>query len=152
MITLITTDGKKLEMKEEHAFKSILLDNIFTTFNNIYNLEILLDFETLSFIYNFMQHDFHNLKKDYNFLEIHFSSEMLHYFDNVDNDKLLKICNAANYLNYPYLLELCCKIIANKLTELPDSNLEEFPFKLLGDRKFTKEDVDKIVNEEEWNI
>ena len=98
-------------------------------------------------VYDFMKKDSHHLKKGYNPLEIHFSMENIAYFQEYTPEDLLKISNAANYLEYYYLLELTCKIFANELLENGKSELSKM---IKGPKKVTKEQAAKINEEYEW--
>ncbi|KAI5154679.1 hypothetical protein ENBRE01_3440, partial [Enteropsectra breve] len=85
--------------------------------------------------------DNHVLDKDYNPLEIHFPYEMIMHFEDLSASQLLGVCNAANYLNYPYLLELCCKIIANEISDNPNSELLDY---VRGTKKVANEQANEI--------
>lgn len=138
-----------MELEEHFAFKSYLLRSIKECPNKIGiddPVEVLVDKSTMSAIYSFMQQDNHILKKDYNPLEIHFSSEMLHYFDHFCIDEILSICNGANYLEYPFLLELCCKVLANELA----TNSKVLPMQILGDKRIGGDDLERIVRDFDW--
>lgn len=149
MFTVKTMDGHVMELEEHFAFKSYLFRSIKECPNRtgIHDpVEILVDKRTMSEIYSFMQRDNHIIKKDYNPLEIHFSSEMLHYFDQFSIDEILDVCNGANYLEYPFLLELCCKVLANELA----SNSKDLPMHILGDRRIDGEDLERIARDFDW--
>lgn len=149
MFTVKTSDGHIMELEEHFAFKSYLLRNIKDCPNKAGAsdpVKILIDKSTMSTIYSFMQKDNHILKKDYNPLEIHFSSEMLHHFDHCSADEILSICNGANYLEYPFLLELCCKILANELA----GSSGDLPVQILGDRRINEEDLERMTRDFDW--
>lgn len=118
MILIKTCDGFNFEMEKKYAYRSQLLKNL-ENFEETSPVSLLITKKTLEIIYEFMKVDRHVLKKDYNPLEIHFSMEMLDYFDTYEMVEIIEICNGANYLEYPFLLELCCKIIAGNLSALP---------------------------------
>lgn len=147
MIELKTKDGVIIEIEEQYAVKSKLLKNILERTKNTAPIEILVDSETMTSVYSFMTHDNHILQQDYNPLEIYFSNENLTFFDDLSSDKMLKVCNAANYLEYCFLLELCCKIIANELSENSRSELAEI---IKGTDRVDNEAVGKLKKEYEW--
>lgn len=147
MIRLQTTDGAVVEVEEKHAMKSVLLRNIMETTGIAGCIPLLVDAETAAQVRAFMETDNHVLEKDYNPLEIYFSSENLSFFDGLSAERLLKVCNAANYLEYPFLLELCCKLIANELSDNSRSELSEM---VKGTRRYDEVAVKDIRQEFEW--
>lgn len=146
-VELRTSDGVVFTLEEEHAYKCVFLKNILEATERMGPIEILVDSETIMKIYSFMKTDHHVLKKNYNPLEIYFSSENLMFFEGLPADKLLKVCNAANYLEYYFLLELCCKIIADELSENTRTELTD---KIRGKGQMEKDAIGKIQREYEW--
>lgn len=147
MLKLRTTDGAIVELEEQYATKSCLLKNILETVGCSEPVDILVDSETLLQIRAFMACDNHVLRKDYNPLEIYFSQENLTFFDGLSPEQVIGICNAANYLEYLFLLELCCKLIANDLTENSKSEMSEI---VKGTRKLDDEASKRVQQEFEW--
>lgn len=150
MLKLISSDGHIIELEEKYSSKSNLLKNISEYPVEDQPPKILVSKQTMLRIYEFMQKDNHILKKDFNPLEIHFSYEFLHYFDNCSPEELLDVCNGANYLEYPFLLELCCKILANEISEGVNDRIYDLSDKLLGDKRINEEDLQKTVSDFEW--
>lgn len=150
MFKISTLDGHLVELEEQYSSKSNLLQNLMEYSNIDSPVKLLIDRKTLLLVYNFMQKDMHVLKKGYNPLEIHFSYEMLHFFDSCTPQELLDVCNSANYLEYPFLLELCCKILANELSDSSNLSKCDFPFKILGDERINEEDLEKISKDFDW--
>lgn len=146
MLRVRTTDDEILELDELYAFKSHLLNNLTTIQPAEEPVDILVDSRTMDFIYEFMVKDSHVLKREYNSLEIHFSSETLSYFDNKPTSEVIGICNGANYLEYPYLLEVCCKILATRLSQGSIKTKNE----ILGERRITEEDMSLIIQDFDW--
>ncbi|ELA41813.1 uncharacterized protein VICG_01165 [Vittaforma corneae ATCC 50505] len=141
-----TTDGKILELDELYALKSYLLSSLATIQSVEEPIDILVDSKTMRIIYDFMIRDNHALKREYNSLEIHFSNETLSYFDSKSTSEVISICNGANYLEYPYLLEVCCKILAIRLSQGSAKTKNE----VLGERRITEEDMSLIIQDFDW--
>lgn len=143
---LQTTDKKDFFIDKEHAFKSIFLRNIFEIEPCSDPVEVLIDSKTMKEIHEFMKKDKHVLEKDFNPLEINFSYEFLECFDHLSMPELLCVCNAANYLEYPFLLELCCKQLAIRISQGPEILKSE----ILGDSRITDDDFERITTDFEW--
>lgn len=146
MISVYTTDSKIILLEEEYAFKSLFLANIseFPPIDG--NVKILIDSKAMNEIYGFMKKDKHVLERDFNPLEISFSAEFLACFDHLSLAGLLDVCNGANYLEYPFLLELCCKQLAIRISQGPDQMKGE----ILGEGRVTDEDFERITTDFEW--
>ncbi len=140
-----TSDGIKIQLDKKYAHKSILLSNL-ESIKYVGPIEICVDSKTLSTIYDFMQRDSHVLKKDYNPLEINFSNETLEYFGKMNNAELIEICNGANYLEYPYLLEVTSKVLAIRLSQ----NTLRKKNEILGDKRISEEEMDYIIQDYNW--
>lgn len=147
MVYLRTTEGHIKHINEELAKKSILIRNIIeeTTING--PITLLIKEEVLNQICAFTAIDKHVLEPDYDPLEIYFSAEMLDFFREMDNEMLLDVCNAANYLDYPFLLEITCKVIAGRLSNSTRSELVEA---IKGGGVYEQTSVDAVTEEFEW--
>lgn len=141
-----TTDGDIFDLEDRYAIKSHLLSSLATVPSADGPADILVDSVTMRVIYDFMTRDSHILKRDYNPLEIHFSADTLAYFDGKTTQELLAICNGANYLEYPYLLEVCCKLLAVKLSQ----NSVRTKNEVLGERRINEEDMNFIIQDFDW--
>lgn len=141
-----TAEGEILDIDEHCAMKSYLLSNLAASVAVTDPVEILLDTKTTETIRAFMGRDNHVLKRDYNPLEIHFSNETLSYFDATPTQEIIKICNGANYLEYPYLLEVCCKILALRLSQ----NSAKTRSEVLGEKRVTEEEMSLVVQDFDW--
>ncbi|AFM97917.1 SCF ubiquitin ligase Skp1-like protein [Encephalitozoon hellem ATCC 50504] len=147
MIEIETTDGRIFKIEEKQAYKSILIKNVCTS--TVWENPITLQVSSPVFeiIRKYMEIDTSQLSEDYNPLEIRFKQSDFNFFVEYDNRTLLDICNGANYLEYPYLLELCCKIISEKMKHKNTRELAEF----IGvDCNITDEELMKIEREFEW--
>lgn len=69
------------------------------------------------------------------------------YADSLDLPTLIEITKAANYLNIPGLLDLCCRTIAKQMTGLKAEELRK-KFNLPND--FTPEEEAKMAAEFAW--
>lgn len=125
MVKLLTSDSFIIEIEKEIAVKSELLNRVLKYTTVIEPIPINVNFKIMQIIHYFMLTDKHLLKENYNPLEIYFSNDNLSFFEELSSEILLDTCNASNYLEYYFLLELCCKIIANKLQENPESDIAE---------------------------
>lgn len=141
-----TTDNKIIELNKTIAFKSCLFSNLESIKTDDEPIPILIDSKTMLSIYEFMKNDNHVLKKDYNPLEIYFSNETLSCFDGKQDQEIINICNGANYLEYPYLLELCCKILAMRLSQ----NSLKTKNEILGEKRISDEDIQMIMQDYDW--
>ena len=147
MVQLRTTDGILIELEERHARKCVFLSNALEITPHSAPIDLLIDSDTLRRVAAFMEVDNHMLKPGYNPLEIYFSNEILLFFDGLSADDMLKLCNAANYLEYFFLLELCCKLISNELAENTRGELAET---IKGKERLETDAVDRIQKEFEW--
>lgn len=143
---LITTDRIEFHIDKEQAFKSFFLRNIYDIQPCDDPVEVLIDSKTMREIVEFMKKDKHVLERDFNPLEINFSFEFLECFDHLNTPELLNVCNGANYLEYPFLLELCCKQLAIRISQGPEMIKNE----ILGESRVTDDDFERITNDFEW--
>lgn len=125
MFFIKTKDNKILKLDERYAFKSNFLKDLVESIKIEEPINILIDYDTFSKVYAFMLKDSHTLKNGYNPLEIHFSAENMAFMASMTAEDIIKITSAANYLNYPFLMELGCKFISNELSTNSKSELAE---------------------------
>ncbi|KAI5171446.1 S-phase kinase-associated protein 1 [Pancytospora epiphaga] len=147
VLKLETSDNIIVEVEECVAVKSNLLRNLIDTVGVCGPIPLLVDYITLKKVHSFMIEDNHVLPKDYNPLEIFFSNENLLFFEGMSSEEILNLCNAANYLEYPFLLELCCKRIAN---ELADNSKSELAKIVKGEKKLDEATACEMRKEFEW--
>lgn len=141
-----TSDNVVMELDDIIIAKSKLFENL-SYMPQVENpLDVLVDSKILEEIVDFAKKDKHELNRNYNPLEIHFSIEMLDYFEKRPVQEILKICNAANYLEYPYLLELCCKLLATKISQ----GSLKIKNEILGDSRIDDRDIDRILSDLDW--
>lgn len=126
MIEIKTNDRIKFKLDENIAHKSTLIRNVCTSTVCNYPIPLQISSSTFDIIYKYMKIDTSRLSDGYNPLEIKFKQTDFNFFMEYDNRTLLDMCNAANYLEYPYLLELCCKIISGKMKYKSAEELREF--------------------------
>ncbi|ADM11165.1 ubiquitin ligase Skp1-like protein [Encephalitozoon intestinalis ATCC 50506] len=147
MIEVETSDGRIFRVDTKQAYKSVLIKNVCTSTVCKYPISLKVSSSTFEIIQKYMEIDTSQLSEDYNPLEIRFKPSDLNFFMEYDNKKLLDVCNGANYLEYPYLLELCCKIISDKMKYKNTKELAEF----IGvEYNITDEELMRIEKEFEW--
>ncbi|CAD26176.1 hypothetical protein [Encephalitozoon cuniculi GB-M1] len=147
MIEIETIDGHIFRLEENEAYKSILIRNVCTSTACRYPIALRVRSSIFMIIQKYMKVDTSQLSEDYNPLEIRFKPSDFSFFMEYDNKTLLDICNGANYLEYPYLLELCCKIISEKMKSKSTRELAEF----IGmECNMTEEEMRRVEKEFEW--
>ncbi|KAK6089570.1 hypothetical protein P3W45_001452 [Vairimorpha bombi] len=115
MVLLKTFDNEQFVFEEEYLNKSNLLHNIYNNTILLEPIPILVEYKTLNIIYNFMKIDKSVLSKSYNPYDIKFKQTDIDFFMCYDCETLIELSNGCSYLEYNYCLELCCKMIAEKL-------------------------------------
>ncbi|KAM0672560.1 SCF ubiquitin ligase Skp1-like protein [Ordospora colligata] len=125
-VKIKTRDGDIFNIECKHAYKSILIKNVCTSTVCSYPIHIQLSSKVFKTISGYMQVDTSHLSEKYNPLEIRFKQYDLDFFNIYSDEHLLDICNGANYLDYPCLLELCCKLIAERIKYKTVEELREF--------------------------
>ncbi len=132
LVKLISSDNKELKVEEDCFNKSLLLKNMinvhsYSNGKNKYNnssvndmsIEIPFTHKILSIIYNFMLFDKTNvLHENYNPIRLHFPEKYLEHIKQFSIHEIIDICKASCYLEYPFLMELCSKVIANDLQDV----------------------------------
>lgn len=147
MVKLQTSDGHLIEIEHEYAVKSLLLKNLLKYTKVIEPIKINVELKTMDLVYYFMMTDKHELRENYSPLEIYFPKEYFQFFDGISAENIIKTSNAANYLEYNFLLELCCKIISNELASNAKSELAEL---VRGKEKIEKKIQKKLEKEYNW--
>lgn len=126
MIEIKTSDQGRFKLDEKAAFKSILIRNVCTETVCRFPIPLQISSSIFDIVYRYMKIDTSQLSDGYNPLEIRFRQIDFNFFMEYDNRTVLEVCNAANYLEYPYLLELCCKIISGRMKHKSARELQEF--------------------------
>lgn len=126
MIEIKTSDLGRFKLDERMAYKSVLLRNICTSTICNYPIPLRISSSVFDMVYRYMKIDTSQLCDGYNPLEIKFKQTDFNFFMEYDSKMLLDVCNAANFLEYPYLLELCCKIISGKMKYKSAKELRDF--------------------------
>ncbi|KAH9411828.1 hypothetical protein HK407_03g05800 [Ordospora pajunii] len=126
IVKIKTRDGDVFDIECKYAYKSTLIKNVCTSTACSYPICIQLSSQVFKTIHGYMQLDTSHLSEKYSPLEIRFKQHDLDFFKNYDDEHLLGICNGANYLDYPYLLELCCKLIAERIKHKTTEELRRF--------------------------
>lgn len=147
MVQLRSADGEIIDIEDRHAIKCCLIKNIKEMTKGGEMIVLQVDSEIMKIIHRFMKIDNYNLTPGYNCLEIYFSNEHLSFFEGMSHATILKICNAANYLEYLFLLELCCKVIANTLADNSRSELAQM---IGGTEKLDKMATKELKQEFDW--
>ncbi|EOB12665.1 hypothetical protein NBO_386g0022 [Nosema bombycis CQ1] len=146
MLIIKTIDGVEKHLEGAHLSKSLLFKHL-SLLKSHNPLDILVSSEILDQIIRFMEIDTNVLSAQYTPLDIKFKTCDFDFFSDCTNNTLVELCNASNYLNYPYLLELTCKILANRMQYRPTEELRE----LIGQGNEIIEDTDDDINKElEW--
>lgn len=147
MISLKTLDGDTVQLPKELAIRSVFLRNVLQETEHHSPIDILFTSEVFKIVHTFMTIDNHVLEEGYNPLEIYFSTEMLSFFDDMSSEMLLDVCNAANYLEYSFLLEITCKVIAGRLAENTRGELAQI---IRGPETVSTVEMKNIQDEFEW--
>lgn len=146
-IEVKTNDQRVFMLPEKTAFRSSLLRNVCASTACTYPIPLMVSSAVFEIVHKFMKIDTSLLCDGYNPLEIKFRQTDFNFFMEHDNKTLLEVCNAANYLEYPYLLELCCKIISGKMKYKNARELREF----IGlESDMTEEELANIDREFGW--
>ncbi|ORD93382.1 hypothetical protein ECANGB1_2411 [Enterospora canceri] len=127
-IRIITRDGKEYELRRNHVNKIKYIKNL----SELYKTDtfgIELDSAVFQKVYEFLvTQDKVDLDVDidhsYDIRELYFSPEDIGWFRNYHLQDVIDLSNAANYLEYVYLLELCCKKLS--LLLLHSNGTKEF--------------------------
>lgn len=126
MLSIKTNEGKELVINGNHLTKSLLFKSLLTLPHTAKPIDIPIKSDILLLVLKFMEIDTTTLANNYNPLDIKFKTSDYNFFQGCSNNDLIELCNASNYLNYPYLLELTCKILANKMQYKTTAELREF--------------------------
>ncbi|KAG0430284.1 hypothetical protein DMUE_5680 [Dictyocoela muelleri] len=123
---ILTKDNQILEIQEKMVEKCKLFYNLkkHTIINE--PVQIQIDSKYINYINEFVETDNEFLIENYDPLKIYFSPEQLEKIGMLDEDFLIDLSATANYLDYPFLLELCCKTIAEKLKYVPINKIKDY--------------------------
>ncbi|KAF9762593.1 E3 ubiquitin ligase complex SCF subunit sconC [Nosema granulosis] len=148
MLNIKTLDGLEMALKGDFLSKSLLFESLLALPQTLDPVDIPINAEVLKICLKFMEIDSASLPPNYNPLDIKFKTSDLNFFSGCTNNVLIELCNASNYLNYPYLMELICKILANKMQYKSTEELREF----IGVESGAVEDIeDEEINRQfEW--
>lgn len=147
MINIETADGDLFRLEEGLAYKSVLIRNVCTSTVCEWPVRLEIASPVFEIIRRYMEVDVSKLAESYNPLEIRFRQSDFDFLEEYDDKTLLDICNGANYLEYPYLLELCCKAISEKMKHRSAEELAE----LIGvEFSMTEEELGRVEREFGW--
>jgi len=147
VILLKTSDSVIVEISSESYEKFNLILMMLESVVIQEPVPVLVSSKDLFQVLEFAKIDHCKLEIGYNPLEVYFSPEILAFFDFASTEEVLSVCNAANYLNYPFLLELSSKILATRLEKCPEAELA----KIFKDVKVAEEDHREIIRKEyDW--
>lgn len=123
---IITKDDQIIEISQKTIEKCKLLNDLklLTIIKDPVNLQITS--KCIKFISEFANTDNGVLIENYDPLRIYFSPEQLAKFGDLEEDFLIELSTGANYLDYPFLLELCCRTIAEKLKTQPIEKIKDY--------------------------
>ncbi|KAM0675342.1 hypothetical protein GVAV_001167 [Gurleya vavrai] len=114
-LEIITTDNKIFQLNEHQIKYSSLLTNLSKFTTQIEPVNVLISEKTLQHVLYLMDQEQILLQEDYEFSQIRINEEHKKYFRSLKTNILIEICNAANYLDYKYLLETISFILAERL-------------------------------------
>ncbi|EQB60115.1 ubiquitin ligase skp1-like protein [Vairimorpha apis BRL 01] len=110
-----TIDGYILDIDLKHIHKSALLNNIYTSTTVEEPISLIVLYENFKIIYKFMEIDTNFISHDCNPIDIKFKQSDIEFFKDYDYNKLIELSNTCNYLEYRFCLEVCCKLLAEKI-------------------------------------
>jgi len=127
-MNVVAKDGAKFLLTEKMYRQSILLRNISDCVAvPEEGVKVLVDSDVFSKITEFMigHENDPEIHEEYDTFDI-IINDFDRAFVEVERDLLFRITAAANYLNMPFLLELCCKVIAEALREKTTEEIREY--------------------------
>lgn len=146
---IITRDGAKYYLAERVYRQSVLLRHLAEEVTiPEEGIELLVDADVFEKILEFMNSHANDdeVSEDYDTFDV-----MLSDFDKVfvemDPTLLFRVTSAANYLNMPVLLELCCKVIADSLKEKTTEEIKKY---LAVAETNTVKDEQSVQKEYQW--
>ncbi|ODV58725.1 Scskp1-Sccdc4-Cpd peptide complex [Ascoidea rubescens DSM 1968] len=167
-IVLVSKDGKIFTVEKEVVMKSVVLANIISESLNIneddqddddqipQDIEIPVsnvDSVTLKLVLQWLEHhvntDFDGKDKEIGIDENTTVPAWDKNFLQVDDSTLYEIMLAANYLNIKPLLDICCKLVAEKIKQMSYSEIRT-QFNIT--KQFNKEEAEAIKRENEWAV
>lgn len=120
---IITTDDKTFTLTQKLINECILFYDIIRLIEPpSLSLKILVPSDIFQIIINFSEINTVIVPEDYDVTQIVFPTAVYEFIYNLEFKTINEVCCAANYLYYPVLLELCCKVIATKLQKIENMN------------------------------
>ncbi|KAF7684643.1 SKP1-like protein 5 [Astathelohania contejeani] len=120
MVQIKSSDNKLIEIDNKLAHQSILLTHILSSTKLIEPIMLPISSDILEIVIEYMKH----LKVPFT-MEPRFSQEDASYVSSIPDHKLVPLASAANYLNFPSLLAICCKILAERMKNKNMAELRE---------------------------
>ncbi|ELQ76192.1 SCF ubiquitin ligase, Skp1 component [Trachipleistophora hominis] len=117
-LDVMTTDKRVYTIPDKMVNDCILFRDIANLTDQCSPISILVHSSVLEFIMGFSEINTLNLPENYDAAQIVFAPAVFEFINALDFQTLSDICTAANYVHYPALLELCCKVISKKLCEV----------------------------------
>ncbi|ELA46282.2 hypothetical protein VCUG_02210 [Vavraia culicis subsp. floridensis] len=117
-LDVMTTDKRLYTIPEKMVNDCILFRDIVNMTDQCSPINILMHSSVLEFIMGFSEINTINLPENYDATQIVFPQAVFDFINSLDFPTLNDICTAANYLYYPALLELYCKVISKKLRDI----------------------------------
>ncbi|KAI5192428.1 S-phase kinase-associated protein 1 [Nematocida minor] len=128
-MNVLTRDAIKYTLSKKHYQQSILLCNLAEeTVIPESGVEILVDSDVFKKIFEFMEShmDDQEMPEDFDTHDVLFTDFDEGFFLSIEKALLFRLIAAANYLNMPLLLELCCKVIATSLKEKTTEEIKRY--------------------------
>ncbi|KAI5191047.1 S-phase kinase-associated protein 1 [Nematocida sp. AWRm77] len=146
---IITRDGAKYYLAESVYRQSVLLRHISEEVTiPEEGIEILVYSDVFEKILEFMNSHASDgeVSEDYDTFDV-MMTDFDKQFVEMDPTLLFRVTSAANYLNMPVLLELCCKVIADSLKEKTAEEIKKY---LSITESGTVKDEESVRKEYQW--
>lgn len=149
-IQVLTSDNNSIDIESTHVECLKLIHTLIHEYmedieqmdeDNIIELPLDVDKDTMNKILEFAYYEFHN--KDKNMTEQDHYNWYNDYFTN-NYDTLHTILDKADYLEYANLVDLGCERIANDIKSC--KGIEDVKQKLDLKREITKEEENELLN------
>ncbi|EJW01674.1 hypothetical protein EDEG_00391 [Edhazardia aedis USNM 41457] len=145
-LTIKTIDNVYYTLNKKQIEFSAFLENISQLSKIVEPIELIICSKEMQKIIEFIYLDPIKLKEGYLSCELKFRECDLLFINKISPDDLIELCNAANYLEAYYLLELTSFAISRIFSDLPLSEMK----KLFKYDDLTKNDKDHIFREYGW--